>query len=431
MSEILQVARIEGKGGVRGFAAEVRGRVRDQGDVEKQVKKIVASVRARGDHSLREITKKVDRASVEELRVGATEVRAALDEVDPDLVQALRFSLNRISKTQTHLLNRLSFSYVYDGFVVRVSPRALSSVGCYIPGGRAAYASSVLMTAGVAKLAGVERVVVCSPPAPDGRVNSAILAAAEVCGVDEVYRVGGAQSIAAMAYGTESISPVQKIVGPGGLYASVAKKLVSEDVPIDFFAGPTELLVVGDRTTDVKAAAWDLVGQAEHGEETLCGFVTWDKGVAERVRSEASRIAQSAERGEYVRRALSKGFAAVCRNEDQAVELVNAIAPEHLEVMSEDAKGFAARVRDSGLTLVGKFAPCAASDYAIGTDHVIPTEGGARLRAGLSALDFVKLTWTVEGTKEGLKDILPALRTLAMAEGLPNHFRSVEARFKR
>jgi histidinol dehydrogenase len=287
------------------------------------------------------------------------------------------------------------------------------------------------MTAGVAKLAGVERVVVCSPPARDGKVNPAILAAARICGVDEVYRVGGAQSIAAMAYGTESIRRVQKIVGPGGLYASVAKRLVAVDVPIDFFAGPTELIVVGDETTDAKAAAWDLVGQAEHGEETLCGFVTWDRVVGEKVRIEASRIAKDAERGDFVRGALEHGFVALCRDREEAARLVDEIAPEHLELLVKDAGDFAARVENAGLTLVGKFTPCAASDYCIGTDHVIPTEGSARLRSGLSALDFVKLKWTVEGTKDGLETVLPSLQTLATAEGLPNHYKSAQSRFKR
>jgi histidinol dehydrogenase len=234
-----------------------------------------------------------------------------------------------------------------------------------------------------------------------------------------------------MAYGTESIQKVEKIVGPGGLYASVAKELVSKEVPIDFFAGPTELIVVGDRTTDVKAAAWDLVGQAEHGEETLCGFITWDERVAAELRSEAARITRKAARGEIVRRALAKGFVALCRNREDAVRLVNAIAPEHVELLVDDARGFATKVENAGLVLVGKFAPCAASDYCVGTDHVIPTEGYARLRSGLSALDFVKLNCIVEGTRDGLKAVLPSLRSLAVAEGLPNHYRSVESRFRR
>jgi histidinol dehydrogenase len=430
MGEILSLVKVEGKD-LPIFVAKLRGRVRDQSLVEHNALKIMEKVRKGGDGALRELTGEFDHAEIGQIRVDDAEVQMALSTIDPDLVQALKFSLNRIRKTQSQLLKRVSFSYVSDGFVIRTAPKALASVGCYVPGGRAAYASSVLMTAGVAKLAGVERVVVCSPPAPDGRVNPAILAAAGICGVDEVYRVGGAQAVAAMAYGTESIQKVEKIVGPGGLYASVAKELVSKEVPIDFFAGPTELIVVGDRTTDVKAAAWDLVGQAEHGEETLCGFITWDERVAAELRSEAARITRKAARGEIVRRALAKGFVALCRNREDAVRLVNAIAPEHVELLVDDARGFATKVENAGLVLVGKFAPCAASDYCVGTDHVIPTEGYARLRSGLSALDFVKLNCIVEGTRDGLKAVLPSLRSLAVAEGLPNHYRSVESRFRR
>lgn len=430
MGEVLPVTRVKG-GDLQAFAEELRSSVRDQAFVEKNAKRIIARVRKGGDAALVRLTRELDRTAPESLRVDDGAVRAAVEGADPALAAALRFSLKRIGKTQAQLLKRLSYAYVSDGFVVRASPTALDSVGCYVPGGRAAYASSVLMTAGVAKLAGVERVVVCSPPGPDGRVNPAILAACGICGVDEVYCVGGAQSVAAMAYGTESIRPVQKIVGPGGLYASVAKKLVSADVSIDFFAGPTELVVVGDGTTDARAAAWDLVGQAEHGEETLCGLVTWDSELASRVRSEATRIAEDAERGAFVRAALSRGFAAVCDSREKAAELVNAIAPEHLEILTKDPGEFSKMVRNAGLILLGQYTPCAASDYTIGTDHVIPTEGYARLRTGLSVLDFVKLNWVVEGTKDGLKRVLPSLKSLALAEGLPNHYKSVEERFRR
>lgn len=430
MSEALPLVEIE-KGGVQSFAAKVRGRVRGQPRVEQEAARILAEVREGRDRALRRITRELDRASVDKLRVPDAELRDALRDEDPELVQALKFSLNRIRKTQSQLLGRLSFSYVSDGFVVKVVPKPLRSVGCYVPGGRAAYASTVLMTAGVAKLAGVDRVVVCSPPSPDGRVNPAILAAASICGVDEVYSVGGAQAIAAMAYGTESVEKVQKIVGPGGLYASVAKKLVANDVSIDFFAGPTELVVVGDGSTDVKTTAWDLVGQAEHGEETLCGLVTWDRGLAQKVRTETSRISGDVERGEFVRKALARGFVALCEDREQAADLVNAIAPEHLEVLCEDGRGFAAKVRDAGLVLVGEYAPCAASDYCIGTDHVIPTDGYAKLRSGLSVLDFVKLNWVVEGSRDGLRRVVPSLKSLASAEGLPNHYLSVQKRFRR
>ncbi|MDA4133506.1 MAG: histidinol dehydrogenase, partial [Thaumarchaeota archaeon] len=304
MGEILPLVEVEG-GDLEAFAAKVRGRVRDQALVEENALRIVERVRKSGDQALRELTRELDHAKIGRIRVDESEIRTALSGVDPELLEALRFSLNRIRKTQSQLLKRLTYSYVSDGFVVRTTPKPLASVGCYVPGGRAAYASSVLMTAGVAKLAGVGRVVVCSPPASDGKMNPAILAAASIAGVDEVYRVGGAQAIAAMAYGTESIRKVEKIVGPGGLYASVAKRLVSKDIPIDFFAGPTELVVVGDEFTDVETAAWDLVGQAEHGEETLCAFITWNGKVAAELKSEAGRIAKKAERGDFVRKALS------------------------------------------------------------------------------------------------------------------------------
>jgi len=309
--------------------------------------------------------------------------------------------------------------------------RGIPSVGCYIPGGRAAYASTVLMTAGVAKLAGAKRVAVCTPPDRNGKVNDAILAAASLCGVDEVYRVGGAQSIAALAYGTESVPRVSKIVGPGGLYVAVAKRLVSSDVQIDFFAGPTEIVVVGDGTTDARVAAWDLIGQAEHGRDTLCGLITWDRGLAREVRAQVAAISSGVERKEHVRGALARGFTLVCRDREAAAAMVNALAPEHLELMMDDPGEFSASVENAGLVLSGRYAPCAASDYCVGTDHVIPTEGYAAARSSLSVLDFVRLDWVVEGTRAGLRAVLPSLRLLAEAEGLPNHYRSAESRFRR
>ncbi|MGD0638118.1 MAG: histidinol dehydrogenase, partial [Nitrososphaerales archaeon] len=408
----------------------IRGRRRDLASVEEGAQRIIARVRSGGDAALRELTLELDHAEIEgRIRLDREEVDGALARVDGGLLDAMRFSLNRIKKTQGQLLRRLSYSYVSDGFVVRTAARGLPSVGCYIPGGRAAYASTVLMTAGVAKLAGVKRVVVCTPPNRDGAINDAILAAASLCGVDEVYRIGGAQSIAALAYGTESVPKVSKIVGPGGLYASVAKRLVSRDVQIDFFAGPTEIVVVGDQTTDARVAAWDLVGQAEHGQDSLCGLITWDPELAESVRGEVIRISSGVERGEFVKGALTRGFTVVCRDRDAAAEIVNALAPEHLELMMEDPGAFSEKVENAGLVLTGMYAPCAASDYCVGTDHVIPTEGYAAIRSNLSVLDFVKLNWTVEGTKAGLKAVLPSLKVLAEAEGLPNHYRSAESRF--
>ena len=361
---------------------------------------------------------------------------AATGRVSAELLDAMRFALKRIRRTQGQLLSRLPFTYVADGYAIRCVVRPLDSVGCYIPGGRAAYASTVLMTAGVAKLAGVKRVVVCTPPSRGnggdaGKVSDAILAAAKLCGVDTVYRVGGAQSIAALAYGTKSIPRVSKIVGPGGLYVSAAKKIVSSEVPIDFLAGPTEMVVVGDKGTDPRLAAWDLMAQAEHGEDSVCGLVTWDERLAREVRKEVERISPTLERKGFVRGCLSRGFAALCKDRATAIELVNSLAPEHLELMVDGAVEMADLISNAGLVLIGPYAPGAASDYSIGTDHVLPTEGVARFRSGLTALDFVKVGWVVGGTREGLKMLLPSLKELATAEGLPNHFLSAQARFRK
>lgn len=431
MNDLIPTILADGKNYQR-VAARIRRRSRDLATVEKQARIIVDTVREEGDAALLRYSRELDRAEIDgKLRVREEEVEQALARVDEKLLAAMRFSLARIRRTQGQLLRRLSYSYVADGFVTRISPIPLVSVGCYVPAGRASYASTVLMTAGVAKLAGVKRVALCTPPDANGKVSDAILAAAALCGVDEVYRIGGAHAIAALGYGTESVARVEKVVGPGGVYVSVAKKLISEAVPIDFFAGPTELVVVGDKTTDPRLAAWDLVGQAEHGEDSLCGLVTWDRELCDKVRAEVARISKDIPRREFVQGALRRGFTALCSDGGSAQALVNALAPEHLEVMTEDARRFSDGVDNAGLTLLGPYAPCAASDYCVGTDHVIPTEGYASVRGGLSVIDFVKLGWVVEGTKAGLKATLPALEALASSEGLPNHFRSVQARFRR
>jgi histidinol dehydrogenase len=430
MSELLPLIRVTN---TKQAASRIRARGKDLASVMKSAERIVRATRAGGDRALRRYTKELDGVDLSEvdLRVSRREVSDAVRRVDAKLLDAMRFALRRIQRTQGQLLGRIPFSYVAEGFVIRSTVRPLDSVGCYVPGGRAAYASTVLMTAGVAELAGVKRVVVCTPPGKGGRVSDAILAAADMCGVDEVYRVGGAQAVAALAYGTETIGRVSKIVGPGGMYVSAAKKLVSADVPIDFFAGPTEQVVVGDSKTDARLAAWDIMGQAEHGRDSVCGLVTWDRGLAGKVRRIVERTVPTLGRRDHVEGCLRNGFVALCRDREAAIDLVNSLAPEHLELMVGDAEGMAESIENAGLVLVGPYAPTAASDYVIGTDHVLPTEGMAALRAGLTSLDFVKVGWVVEGTEAGLRSALPALRELANAEGLPNHYLSVRARFRR
>jgi len=434
-SELLPLVRVDKKKDAKKTAERIRARPDGLSAAIKGAERIVRTVKTKGDAALVRYSKELDGVAVSagKLAVTREEIDAAAERVSPQLLDAMRFALKRIRRTQGQLLSRLSFSYVADGYAIRCVVRPLDSVGCYIPGGRASYASTVLMTAGVAKLAGVKRVVICTPPSKGMglRVSDAILAAAKLCGVEEVYRVGGAQSIAALAYGTETIAGVSKIVGPGGSYVSAAKKVVSADVPIDFLAGPTEMVVVGDGATDARLAAWDLMAQAEHGEDSICGLVTWDERLAKEVRREVAKVSPTLERRDYVQGCLRRGFTALCKDRDVAMELVNSLAPEHLELMVEDAGEMAKSVSNAGLILTGAYAPGAASDYVVGTDHVLPTEGVARLRSGLSALDFVKVSWVVGGTKQGLKTLLPPLKELAMAEGLPNHFLSAQARFRK
>jgi histidinol dehydrogenase len=436
-SDLLPLVRVDRKTSAKKVAGRIRARSQGISAAMIGAERIVRAVRAKGDSALVRYSKELDGVTLRpgELRVSKEEVAAAAERVSPRLLDAMRFALKRIQRTQGQLLKMLEFSHVSDGYVVRCVVRPLDSVGCYVPGGRASYASTVLMTAGVAKLAGVKRIVVCSPPAKtgedEGKVGDAILAAAKLCGVDAVYKVGGAQAIAALAYGTESMPRVSKIVGPGGLYVSAAKKVVSADVPIDFLAGPTEMVVVGDAKADARLVAWDLMAQAEHGEESVCGLVTWDAKLAKEVRRVVAEVSPNLQRREFVQGCLRRGFAAVCRDREQAIELVNSLAPEHLELMVDDATRMAESIENAGLILAGPYAPGAASDYSIGTDHVLPTEGLAKLRAGLTALDFVKVNWVVEGTKQGLRSLLPSLMELALAEGLPNHYLSAEARFRK
>jgi len=431
MNEVLGAVKVSRKT-FSTEAARIRARALAPPELDESVEEIVRRVRGEGDGALVSYAKSLDGAELGGvgLRVSLSEMRAAAREQSPKLLRSLRDSLGRIRKVQGGLVRGAAASVSNRGFRVSVRPVPLRSVGCYVPGGRASYASSVLMTAGVAKLAGVERVVLCTPAGKDGRVNPAILAAASIAGVDELYRIGGAHAIAAMAYGTESVGRVEKIVGPGGRYVSAAKRLVSRDVPIDFYAGPTELVVLADDSCEPSVAGWELMGQAEHGEETLCGLVTFSEEYAATVREHIRRTLPGLERREYAEASLGNGFAAICSDEQAAFDFINAIAPEHLAVMTRNPGRAQARIHGAGLKLLGKYSPCAASDYMVGTDHVIPTTGLASARGPLSVLDFVKLDWSVTGTASGLRELMPGLRALAEAEGLPNHYLSAKARLE-
>jgi histidinol dehydrogenase len=311
--------------------------------------------------------------------------------------------------------------------------RPIESVGCYVPGGRARYPSTLLMCCTPANVARVKRLVVISPPRKDGSIDPLTLVAADICKVQEVYKLGGAQGIAALAFGTESIRKVDKIVGPGGIFVTAAKNMVSDRVAIDMVAGPTELLVYADSKSHPRLVALDLISQSEHSNDTLCGVVTTSRRLAMRVKDEINMLIRSKEgvlRRDIITQSLGKnGFVAICKRESDAIDFINEFAPEHLEVMTVNASSVVKKIRSAGLILIGTYTPSAASDYCLGSNHVLPTLGFAKSRAGLSVLDFLKMISYVELNGNDLKKIVSCVREITTAEGLFNHYKAVEGRF--
>ena len=401
--------------------------------VESGVKAIINQVAKNGDAALIEITEKFDKARLEtkDLRVTPAEIKEAYNEVSQEQVIALKFMKNKVSAFEKLTLKQASFKTSSEGITVQSVLRPIESVGCYVPGGQAAYPSTLVMTAVPAKVAGVPRIVVCSPPNAEGKVKALVLVAADICGVDEVYKVGGAQAIAALAYGTETIKPVCKIVGPGSKYVTMAKVLVSTDVAIDMPAGPSEVLVLADDSADARLIAYDMISQAEHGEDSVAGLVTTSEKTALQVQENLVKLTVSAPRGEKVLESLEKyGFIIVCSSMDEAVASVNRFAPEHVEVMAANAEALAEKLT-AGLILIGPYSPVALSDYGSGTNHVLPTCGFAQAFSGLSALDFTRRVSIVESSKAGLGKVKSRIKVITEAENLPNHSKAIEARFRK
>jgi histidinol dehydrogenase len=399
-------------------------------DVDTAVAAILADVRARGDAAMIEYTQRFDRLALTAatMRVPAKDVAAAAASCAPDALDALRLAASRIEAYHRRQIPE-DFSFT-DAQGVRLGARwrAIAAVGIYVPGGTAAYPSSVLMNAVPAKVAGVERVAMVVP-SPDGVLNPLVLAAAALAGVDEIYRIGGAQAVAALAYGTATIAPVDKIVGPGNAYVAAAKRRVFGTVGIDMIAGPSEILVVADRANDPAWIAADLLSQAEHDTASQAILITDDQGFAEAVTGAVDRHLQTLPRrsiaGESWR---SHGAVITVANWDEAVPLVDRIAPEHLELALDDADGFADKVRNAGAIFLGRHTPEAVGDYVAGPNHVLPTARSARFSSGLGVLDFLKRTSLLACDAESLRAIGPAAVTLARAEGLDAHALSVAIR---
>ncbi len=394
------------------------------------VRTIMDAVARRGDKALFYYTQKLDGVKLGSIKVREREIDAAYSAASRAQVRALREMKRRLEKVESSVIARLKKIVVrFDGTKISRVLKPVASAGCYIPGGRARYPSTMIMCAVPARVAGVKRVVACTPPRMDGSVDPLTLVAADTCNVKEVYKVGGAQAIATMAYGTKTIRPVSKVVGPGGTFATVAKYLASSRVSIDMLAGPTELLILADESADPRSLALDLISQAEHSTDTFCGLATCSRKLVDAVASELAAALDGTGRREIARCSLEQnGFMALCRNYNDAVKFANGLAPEHLQIITRDAKRLGARIESAGLILLGNYAPSAASDYGFGSNHVLPTMTFARSRASLSCLDFVKLVNVVESSREGLRKVADTVRLLSEAEGLPNHYKAVMAR---
>ena len=400
-------------------------------DVSK-VRAIMNDVMNNGDKALIDYTLNFDGVKLDSIRVSGKEIENAYNVVSKEQIRALKEVKRRLEISEKTLINKLKNIEVrIDGTKISRLLKPVESVGCYIPGGKARYPSTLIMCAIPAKVAGVKRIAVCSPPTKSGTLDPLTLIAADLCGVNELYKVGGAQSIAAMAYGTETIRPVSKIVGPGGSFVTIAKALASSRVSIDMLAGPTELIVFADASAHARSIALDIISQAEHSTDTFCGLVTNSKELADNVVEELSSIIDRIDRSDIVRKSLEqKGFIALCRNNNDAVKFINEFAPEHLQVIVKGARNASKKIESAGLILVGEYSPSAASDYGLGSNHVLPTLAFAKSRASLSCLDFVKIVSLVECSKAGLKKISKTIKSLSEAENLPNHYDAVMERLK-
>ena len=410
MIKILQVRNIDS------FVESRRQKTSDK-DIHT-VLAILDDVRKNGDSAVKKYERKFNGRKTSQLRVSAKEVKEARSKISREEVTALQIMSARLSNSSPKIQISGSRKFV-----------AIPSVGCYIPGGQARYPSSVVMSVIPAKIAGVKRIVIVSPPDRDGKIDPLTIVAAKKCGATEIYKIGGAQAIGALAYGTKSIPKVDKIVGPGGKFVSIAKSLVSDQTAIDMVAGPTELGIIADASSDPELIALDLISQAEHSRDTMCFVITQSKTMAKQIQKSIEKLIPGTERSSIIKESISKnGFIAVCKNENEMIGLANEIAPEHMELMVKNAKTLSKKITGAGLLLIGKNTPSSASDYLLGTNHILPTNGFGRTRGGLSVLDFLKLQTVIESKKSGLSRISKSLKVLTDAEDLPNHYKAVKRR---
>jgi len=399
-------------------------------DIEAATRAIVDDVAARGDAALIEATRKFDRLDLDagRLRITPAEIEAAVKACDAATIDALKFARDRIEIFHRRQLPKDERFTDAQGVELGWRWSAIDAVGLYVPGGTAAYPSSVLMNAVPARVAGVARVVMVVP-SPDGKLNPLVLAAAHLGGVSEIYRVGGAQAVAALAYGTATIAPVAKIVGPGNAYVAAAKRLVFGKVGIDMIAGPSEVLVIADHTGNAGWIAADLLAQAEHDVNAQSILITDNAALADDVERAVDAQLATLPRAEIARASWNDfGAIILVRKLDEAASLANAIAAEHLEIMTSDPEALSAQIRNAGAIFLGPHTPEAIGDYVGGSNHVLPTARSARFSSGLGVLDFMKRTSILKCGPDQLRTLGPAAMTLGKAEGLDAHARSIGLR---
>jgi histidinol dehydrogenase len=420
-------------GGRRALTEALPKPVDEQDRSSEAVASIIAEVRADGDAALVRLTERFDRVTLDSIRVPPAEIQAALGRIPTELADALGVAHDRILAYHAHESAPEPADFEDGGVTVRHLVRPVSRAGCYAPGGRARYPSTVLMCAVPAQVAGVEEIVLCVPPGPDGHIDDATLAAAAVAGIDEIYQVGGAQAIAALAYGTESVEPVDVIVGPGNRYVAEAKRQVSGVVGVaSAFAGPSEVVVIAGPDTPAEWAAVDLVVQAEHGPDGLAWLVTWSEELADAVTEEVDRIVAASPRRADLEATLGAGgYAVLVDGPEQACAVANVVAPEHLELLVDRAERLLPLISSAGAVFLGPTSPASVGDYLAGPNHVLPTNRTARFASALRVDDFRRHLHAVTISDKALEVLGPHVVTLAETEGLPAHAQSVRARWSR
>ncbi len=422
--KIIQVTNVES------FASQI---IPKQPQKNKQItESILKKVQKDGDLAIKKYERKFSGAKLTSLRVSKNEIENAYKKVSKQEITAIKLAKNRLEKTESIIKSVLKNKNINnDGVKISKKFVPIQNTGCYIPGGLAKYPSSVIMSVIPAKVAGVKRIVVVSPPDSSGKIDPLTIVAAQICGASEIYKVGGAQAIAALAFGTKSIAKVDKIIGPGGAFVTAAKLMISDYTAIDMLAGPTELGIIADSSANPIYIARDLISQSEHSSDTFCYLITNSEKLAKSVNQSIRDLIQKIKRSDLVKKSLRQnGFIAICKNKSDMIKLANELAPEHLQIMTKNPQILASKITTSGLTLLGNNTPSSASDYILGSNHILPTNGFGKTRGSLSVLDFIKINTQVTATRASLSKISKYLDVFTKAEGLPNHFEAVRCRLE-